>query len=121
LAGGLQFSDLGIPDADIPILLRGDRWNTNFMGYLVRMQILNRRQLFQTKEGRLGFTTRGVMPGDRICALNGSPVPHVIRRVRGDNENGPELWKFVGDAYVHGLMQGEANEIDVEEKNFVFV
>jgi hypothetical protein len=48
-------------------------------------------------------------------------VPHVIRRVTGDNETEPELWKFVGDAYVHGLMKGEADKIDVEERDIVFV
>jgi hypothetical protein len=121
LAAGRQFSNLGIPDAEILTLLRGNQWKATSAGYLDRMRILNRRQLFQTKEGRFGFTIRGVVPGDRICALNGSPVLHVIRRVTGDNETEPELWKFVGDAYVHGLMKGEADEIDVEERDIVFV
>jgi hypothetical protein len=48
-------------------------------------------------------------------------VPHVIRRVSGENEGETELWRFVGDAYVHGLMKGEADVIDVEKKDFVFV
>jgi hypothetical protein len=48
-------------------------------------------------------------------------VPHVIRKVTEDNRNETELWKFVGDAYVHGLMNGEADEIDVEERDIVFV
>jgi hypothetical protein len=85
------------------------------------MQFHNQRQLFQAKERRFGFTIRGVLPGDRICALNGSRVPHVIRKVTEDNRNESELWKFVGDAYVHGLMNGEADEIDVEERDIVFV
>jgi hypothetical protein len=64
---------------------------------------------------------RGVMPGDRICALNRSLVPHVIRRVRRDDETEPELWRFVGDAYVHGLMKVEADGIEAEERDIVFV
>jgi hypothetical protein len=121
LATGLRFSKLGIPEADIPILLRGDRWNAPATRYLDCMQILNRRQLFRTKGGRFGFTMRGVLPGDRICALDGAPVPHVIRRASGEDGGEMKAWRFVADAYVHGLINGEGDETDVEERDVVFV
>jgi hypothetical protein len=72
---------------------------------------LNSRQLFMTAEGRIGFTLCGVQPGDSVCILNGAWVPHVLRKV--DDRDGT-VYKFIGDAYVHGLMYGEADEMNVE-------
>jgi hypothetical protein len=54
-----------------------------------------------------------------VVVLDGSPTPHVARRV-GDR-GGRERYVFVGDAYVHGLMYGEAGELGIEEWELVFV
>ena len=54
-----------------------------------------------------------------VVVLEGSPTPHVVRRV--DDREGSERYMFVGDAYVHGLMYGEAGELGVEERELVFV
>jgi hypothetical protein len=45
--------------------------------------------------------------------------PFVLRKV--DDKDGNERYKFVGDAYVHGLMYGEADGTDVHEENILFV
>ena len=37
------------------------------------------------------------------------------------DRDGEERYRFVGDAYVHGLMHGEVLEMGVEEKKMVFV
>jgi hypothetical protein len=60
-----------------------------------------------------------VREGDLVVVLDGSPTPHVARRV-GDR-GGRERYVFVGDAYVHGLMYGEAGELGIEEWELVFV
>lgn len=45
----------------------------------------------------------------RASALN--PAPQILRRDSGFVEKGPKRspqYQFIGDAYVHGIMHGEA-------------
>jgi hypothetical protein len=54
-----------------------------------------------TDQGYAGLFPSNTRSGDRICILQGFRVPFVLRR-------GSEgCWILVGDAYVHGMMQGE--------------
>lgn len=76
------------------------------------------RQLFLTENGRIGFTLKGVQEGDLVCVFNNAWVPHVLRRA---NDNGIEKYRFVGDAYVHGLMYGAADEMDLEVRDIILV
>jgi hypothetical protein len=85
------------------------------------MGILQYKQLFVTREGRLGFTMMGVLSGDMLSALNGSPVLHVQRRVPTEDDTETMNFEFVGSAYVHGLMNGESDDTDAIEENLVFV
>lgn len=87
--------------------------------HLFKLWRLAGRQLFNTVQGRFGFTLRGVRAGDQVVVLDGSPTPHVIRRV--EERDGGERYRFVGDAYVHGLMYGEARDVDGESSEMVFV
>lgn len=41
------------------------------------------------------------MPDDVLIALNGAPILYVIRKIKDAVDNEPELWEFVGDAYVY--------------------
>ena len=66
-----------------------------------------------TREGRFGFTCTGARLGDVVCVFNNSVSPFVVRRV--DEVDGRTRWKLVGDAYVSGLMYGEADALGVEE------
>jgi hypothetical protein len=59
------------------------------------------RRLFATKNGYLGLAAAGTEIGDSICIVGGSQTPMVLRAV--DDE-----WLFVGQAYIHGIMDGEA-------------
>lgn len=83
-----------------------------------RLAYLKDRQLFKTQTGRLGFTLPDVEVGDLVCVLNGSWTPHAIRRANNGNRS---MYTFIGDAYVHGLMYGEVDEMDLEAENLVFV
>ncbi|KAH7066384.1 heterokaryon incompatibility protein-domain-containing protein [Paraphoma chrysanthemicola] len=84
------------------------------------MTTLAYRQLFLTKDRRLGLTIRGVMSGDKVCLFEGAPCLHVVRKSRDEGDN-VERWRFVGDACANELRIGGGNDIDSEEKDFVMV
>ena len=56
--------------------------------------------LFTTAKGYIGQGPPWMHDGDIICILFGGKVPYVLR---------PEgsHWRFIGECYVHGIMQGE--------------
>jgi len=58
----------------------------------------------RTAGGRLGIVKKNVRPGDLICILFGCSVP-VILRSDGD---GSRQYEFLGESYVHKVMDGEA-------------
>ncbi|KAJ4352232.1 uncharacterized protein N0V89_007579 [Didymosphaeria variabile] len=72
------------------------------------------RRLFNTTGGYLGLGPRDVQKGDSICVLHGSPFPMVLRQLG-------ESWEIVGEAYIHGLMDGEAEALGLEKETFVIV
>jgi hypothetical protein len=60
------------------------------------------RRLFgKAKKGYLGMFPEGLVKGDIVCAIIGAPAPFVIRPQERDT------YRFVGEAYVHGFMNGE--------------
>jgi hypothetical protein len=61
------------------------------------------RVYFTTRGHRLGLGSARLQPGDCICIFHGSSVPFALRR----NGEGDEF-SLLGDAYVDGLMSGEA-------------
>ena len=67
---------------------------------LVRKKGRN-RALFSTEKGYIGLGPPHCRPGDIVCILFGGEVPFVLRPVEG-------RYQLVGDAYVHGIMEGEA-------------
>lgn len=69
--------------------------------YRRRWYLYDRRP-FTTNGGHPGLTLSNVNPGDKLCVLAGCTVPFVIRPQRGGK------FKLVGEAYVYGLMDGEA-------------
>jgi hypothetical protein len=60
------------------------------------------RKPFVTKKGHLGLGLDHVKPGDAVAVLIGSQVPFVLRKSVGGR------YKIVGEAYVDGIMDGEA-------------
>jgi hypothetical protein len=83
-----------------------------------RLEWVRCRQLFRTKEGRLGLMMRGVQSGDIVIILDGLPVVHVLRPLKV-TQDGKQLWQFVGNAYVHGMMNGEVDELGIESISIV--
>ncbi|KAF2022469.1 hypothetical protein EK21DRAFT_119733 [Setomelanomma holmii] len=87
-------------------------------GFFTCLAFLQDRQLFLTENERIGFTLKGVQEGDLVCVFNNAWVPHVLRRA---NDRESEKYRFVGDAYVHGLMYGAADEMDLEVRDITLV
>jgi hypothetical protein len=72
--------------------------------FLSMMQIFcTGRTFLITEKGFYGLGPCIVKPGDLCCVLFGANVPHILRKV-----SGAERYKLVGEAYIHGLMGGEA-------------
>jgi hypothetical protein len=94
------------------------RMTSSYQSLLVKLVKLGDRQLFNTKNGRFGFTIKGVQPGDMLCVFNSASTPHVLRRVA---VRGGEAYLVIGDAYVDGLMLAEADDIEVEDREILLV
>jgi Heterokaryon incompatibility protein (HET) len=60
------------------------------------------RKLFKTTKGHLGLCSYDVKCGDLVCILFGSTMPTIMERTEDD------IWKIVCEAYVDGIMEGEA-------------
>jgi hypothetical protein len=58
------------------------------------------RSFLITAKGYLGLGSRNTQPSDLICVLRGGTVPLTLRQ-RGDGYH-----ELVGEAYVHGIMDG---------------
>ena len=63
--------------------------------------VMYHHKLFISQDGYIGLCCTDVQPGDEIVILLGGHRPAVLRPVEGG-------YKFMGFAYVHGLMDGEA-------------
>jgi hypothetical protein len=77
------------------------------------------RHYFSTEQGRLGLGPLEIKTGDIICVFYGTRTVFVLRPAR---EN-PDEWYFVGDAFVHGLMElDETTESAMgADKDFVII
>lgn len=65
------------------------------------------RGLFRTQRGFLGLGLYRAQPGDQVWVIAGCRTPLVLRPVPGSKESTAVL---VGEAYVHGIMNGEVQE-----------
>jgi hypothetical protein len=66
------------------------------------------RGLCVSQTGYLGLTTPEARRGDVLVVFGGSRVPYVLRPLGEFKVDGNVVYKFVGDAYVEGIMDGEA-------------
>ena len=89
--GSLSYSETG------DRILRSDR---DDIGTLI-LSKTTRRRLFITDSGHMGLTHRSNKVGDKVYVLLGGEMPFVLRP-KGSN------FLFRGEAYVHGIMDGEA-------------
>ena len=57
-------------------------------------------RIFMIEKGYIGMGPSSMCIGDVVCILFGGEVPYLLRP-KGSH------WQFIGDCYVHGIMQGE--------------
>jgi len=64
----------------------------------------NRRKFFRSTGGRVGLAPDTCQVGDVVCVFQGAVVPHLLRRNIDDDAGRSTTFSFLGDCYVHGLM-----------------
>ena len=79
--------------------------------FVCRVQevVLNRR-LIHTEQGRLGLAPHVAKKRDLICILFSCSVP-IVLRPQQDADTGEKYFQFIGESYIHGIMEGEALEL----------
>ena len=83
------------------ILLERKASNTALRYSRTPRQVTRRRRFFATQGGRIGLGPSDTSVGDIVCAIFYCPTLYLLR-------GGLEQKAFIGEAYVHGLMFGEA-------------
>jgi len=58
-----------------------------------------------TCDGEVGMAPCRARPGDKVVVLFGCSIPLVLRRV-----GSREAWEVIGEAYIHGWMNGELHQ-----------
>ncbi|KAI9147150.1 HET-domain-containing protein [Paramyrothecium foliicola] len=63
-----------------------------------------------TTKGSIGFVPTTANVGDIVAVLAGGDVPYILRLSQGQGADDAvyDCYKVVGDAYIHGIMDGEA-------------
>jgi hypothetical protein len=76
---------------------------------------------FVTNRGYMGIGPPGTRPGDQVWVLCGGQVPFVMRKLKRNNFTDAKSCEraLVGDAYVHGVMDGEAMGEDKEMRTIL--
>ncbi|CAD6443261.1 dc0e4bd3-7b3f-4045-a324-502171746c43 [Sclerotinia trifoliorum] len=78
------------------------------------------RRIFRTRRGYWGIGAQTLNTGklDEIWIVAGSKVPMVLRQVEGSKSGNRRL---IGEAYVHGLMNGELSGVTGERMESLFL
>ena len=79
-------------------------------------EVIWMRRLITTERDLLGLAPAETKKRDLICILYGCSVP-VVLRAHSDDRTGKQYFQFIGECYVHGLMDGEAFDIQKDEKD----
>ncbi|KAN0113300.1 HET domain containing protein [Hyaloscypha variabilis] len=80
--------------------------------YMNSMRQMCGRRPFRTKYGYVGLGPAGMTEEDIVCIFYGAQVPYVLR------PDGNNQFQLVGEAYIHGIMDGEYLKTGREETEF---
>lgn len=69
------------------------------------------RSIFRTEKGYIGLGSDWMEFGDSVCFLEHGKVPFILKR-----EQNADRYRFVGEAYLHGFMHGQAITSDFMER-----
>jgi hypothetical protein len=84
----------------------------DWAGFQGNFNAIDGRRMARTDTRYICLVPRESVEGDSVVLLEGGKMPLVIRRDKSDLQK-KELcdlprWQVVGEAYVHGVMKGEA-------------
>lgn len=79
-------------------------WPKDKEYYRCRDANLEERRFGITRNGDMGLFPIPTLTGDAICIFQGCKAPFVVRKQQ-------TAYTLIGDAYVHGLMQGEGSNV----------
>nr|POF25961.1 heterokaryon incompatibility protein 6, or allele [Quercus suber] len=87
--------------------------------YSANLLIDETRILAHFSDGRVGWVPEHAQEGDVVYLLKGAPDPYILRRDKDGlySDTGAPLYTLVGDAYVLGIMNGQAWPSDVKMTN----
>lgn len=71
--------------------------------YLTAVMRMAGRRPFVSADGRVGLGPGDMQVGDTVVIFDGVDVPFILRRLGGQQE----AYRLIGEAYVHGAMDGE--------------
>lgn len=94
----------------IPPLAEFDKSKGNPIDNIMSIASLERSFIF-TRSGSMGFAPDWCKPGDAIAIMGGGNVPIVLRPVNQMSDPGRDgvpCYEVIGEAYVHGFMDGQA-------------
>lgn len=86
-------------------LLKATTHHGDALRFEEKLQPCKGRKLFRTTRGYFGLGPRALREGDICCILLGSRVPIVLRKVNTH-------YVLVGEAYLHGFMDGDVFEME---------
>ncbi|KAF5967524.1 heterokaryon incompatibility protein (het-6OR allele) [Fusarium bulbicola] len=69
---------------------------------------------FITETGMIGISNLDIKEGDFISILNGGKMPFILRQIR--SEVSGVAYQYIGQAYVHGIMDGEIMDKNLESE-----
>ena len=78
-------------------------------------QIWYGRTIFRTEHTRLGLGPKHMKPRDIVTIIIGTSVPIILRPLPTGR------FEFVGEAYVHGIMDGEYMDTNPREESLVLL
>ncbi|KAK3703568.1 hypothetical protein LTR37_014415, partial [Vermiconidia calcicola] len=84
-----------------------DDWNSAIEHMTKLMATCNNRRMFVTRQGYIGLGPPDLQAGDKICAFIGVGPLFALRQAE-NKASGADRFTLVGDAYMYGMMFGEA-------------
>jgi hypothetical protein len=86
------------------MLASRNEWMTTVGIRLILKTLRHRFRLIELEYGYLGIGPLCTKPGDRVCIIHGCQKLLLVREYNKD-------YKFVGECFVLGLMNGEMQEL----------
>lgn len=87
-------------------------WNST------RIMCCTGRVFAVTRTGYMAMVPPGAVVGDAVCLLYGLDTPFILRTLP-INDHGEDMASLVGEAYVHGVMDGEAMQGSLRSRVYI--